>query len=101
MWFIYDTQATHGPVGQTESSANRIMPVCAEDPFAPIIGILLNHILPATPIQTPRNHAEIALNQSAWAHACHFTQSDHRRCVKPSVSAQRAWIKHAQVAAQS
>ena len=97
---MYDTQATQRPVGQIEPSANRIRPVCAEDPFAPIIGILLNHILPAIAIQTLRNHAEIALNQSVRAHACHFTQSDKRRCVKPSVSAQSAWIKHAQVAAQ-
>ncbi len=58
---MYETQATHRPVGQIEPSANRIRPVCAEDPFAPIIGILLNHILPATPIQMRRNHADFVM----------------------------------------
>ena len=34
------------------------------DPFAPIIGILLNHILPATPIQMRRNHADFVMAAS-------------------------------------
>jgi len=34
------------------------------DPFAPIIGILLNHILPATPNQMRRNHADFVMAAS-------------------------------------
>ena len=34
------------------------------DPFAPIIGILLNHILLATPNQMRRNHADFVMTAS-------------------------------------
>ena len=65
-------------MGQTELSANRIRPVCPVDPFAPIIGILLNHILPAAPKAIP---VEIPCNQ--WhCCLCHAASLDNVFCFR-------------------